>query len=161
MTCLYSLAFKARKDLENFLKENGVHPLLTYAPMLCQGFVFCSMFFALRGMAEAPVASMKTEGVLWFVDLTARDPFLMLPLMTCMSLYTYIKVGGDGVNLNTVPPFMRKLIEVMPFISLPVMCAFPTASYLILFCSHMLTESKMFLRNNSLRPSTSTGSRPI
>ncbi len=52
---------KVGKEMEAFFKRTGCHPLKNYVPMIGQGFVFCSMFFALRGMANCPVESMKTQ----------------------------------------------------------------------------------------------------
>ena len=37
---------------------------------MCNGAIFMSMFFGLKGMAELPVESMKNGGLFWFTDLT-------------------------------------------------------------------------------------------
>ncbi|KAH8019829.1 hypothetical protein HPB51_022563 [Rhipicephalus microplus] len=54
---------------------------------LAQAPVFISFFFALRGMANLPMESFKTGGILWFTDLTVPDPFYILPLITSVSLF--------------------------------------------------------------------------
>ena len=36
-------------------------------------------------MATCPVESMQTGGLFWFVDLTMKDPYYALPLVTCGS----------------------------------------------------------------------------
>ena len=86
------------------------------------------MFFALNGMANLPVESLKTGGIAWFSDLTMSDPYFLLPVLTTSSLLLNIKMGGDGASIDTLPPFLRKMIFALPIISLPVMCAFPSVS---------------------------------
>lgn len=51
------------------------------------------MYRGLNGMAELPVISMQTGGLLWFTDLTVQDPFYALPLMTVATLFITIEVG--------------------------------------------------------------------
>merc|ERR1712061_596932 len=97
-------ARKAQMEYLRYMEKHNVSPFSMYVPMLGSGFFFTSMFFALRGMASAPVPSLKTEGTLWFVDLTAADPMYLLPILTAASLYVHIHAGGDGVRLESMPP---------------------------------------------------------
>lgn len=53
---------------------------------------FLSFFFGLRGMAELPVESLRTGGILWFSDLTIPDPTYILPVLTCLTMYITIEV---------------------------------------------------------------------
>ena len=43
-------------------------------------------------MANLPVESMKTGGMLWFTDLTIPDPYFLLPVMTAATLFLTIEV---------------------------------------------------------------------
>ena len=95
-------------------------------PIFGTAAVFSSTFFALRGMANLPVESLKTGGTLWFENLAVADPFYLLPLLTSTSLFINIKIGGDGAD--TLPPFLKKVLLCIPIISLPVMCQFPLVS---------------------------------
>ena len=117
------------------MKEKEVSGLAPYFPMLCQGAVFCSMFFALRGMANAPVESMKVGGLSWFTDLTIADPYFLLPVITAGSVFVHIKMGADGVDAKSMPPAIRKLLLAMPLISLPVMCQFPAVNFILVINS--------------------------
>ena len=95
-------------------------------PLLCTGVVFSSMFFGLRGMAYLPVESLTTGGALWFTDLTAIDPYIILPLMTAGSLFISIKLGADGVD--RMPPSVRKIMEYIPLLMPVFMSQFPHVS---------------------------------
>jgi len=114
-------------EMVEFYKRTGLNPVFSYAPLLGQGLVFCSMFFAIRGMAAAPVESMSWQGMAWFTDLTAQDPIFLLPVLTSASLLLHLKLGADGLNPQQVAPMMRNFLFVMPIIGLPIMCQFPAA----------------------------------
>ena len=49
--------------------------------------------FAIRGMANLPVESLMIGGTLWFTDLTAPDPYCLLPIMTATSLLANLEVS--------------------------------------------------------------------
>ena len=83
-------------------------------------------------MANCPVESMTTGGLFWFVDLTLKDPFYALPVITCSSIFLHLKLGGDGVDLNSMQKSLRTILLCLPLISLPVMCQFPTVSWPLL-----------------------------
>ena len=71
-----------RSKMNAIFKEHGVRPILGLMPMLFQGMVLFSYFMAIRGMANAPVTTMMAGGALWFTDLTATDPTLVLPIIS-------------------------------------------------------------------------------
>lgn len=115
------------KSLNTYMMANNCHPIKSMAPILVQAMFFTSMFFGLRGMTNVPVQSLETGGMLWFSNLTLADPTCILPVLTASTLFLQIYMGADGINLNTMPPFMKKLMFVAPLISVPVMIQFPCA----------------------------------
>ena len=118
----------ARERFLAYMKEHDLKPGTNYLPMFGQGIIFASMFFALKGMATAPVESMKSQGILWFVDLTAQDPLFLLPVITSLSVFLHLKTGADGVSADQMPKPIRNFMLALPFISCPFMCFFPTVS---------------------------------
>lgn len=61
--------------------------------------VFISVFMGLRGMANAPVESLRTGGMLWFTDLTLADQYFLLPVITSATLYLTVEVEYFPVYL--------------------------------------------------------------
>lgn len=53
---------------------------------------FCA-FRLLRAMGELPVPGMTQDGILWFTDLTSRDPYFLIPATTTFIMYKIFKVG--------------------------------------------------------------------
>lgn len=61
-------------------------------PFSFQAPIFISFFIALRKMAYAPVPSMQTGGLWWFTDLTAADPYYVLPLVVTGTMFAILEV---------------------------------------------------------------------
>ncbi len=120
-------AFAAHKK---FHKDNNLSQLGPIMPMMANGAIFSTMFFALRGMANCPVESMKTGGILWFTDLTLQDPYSLLPLLTSLSLVINLKVGGEGISVDAQSQLVRKFTYGMILVTLPAMIMFPSVSYI-------------------------------
>ncbi len=74
-------------------QENNCHPFFMFLMPMAQLPVFISFLMALRGMAQLPVESMKTGGILWFHDLTVPDPTYALPLVACAAFLVNIEVS--------------------------------------------------------------------
>ena len=54
--------------------------------------LFVSFFLALRKMSYLPVDALKTGGVFWFPDLTAADPYFILPVLCAGTMLLTIEV---------------------------------------------------------------------
>ena len=102
----------ANRALNAYMMSNGCHPAKAMWPLLCNGLFFTSMFFGLRGMTGAPVESLSTGGILWFTDLTLADPLCVLPVLTATTLFFQLYLGADGINLDTMPPILKKVHEL-------------------------------------------------
>lgn len=62
-------------------------------------------------MAELPVPSLQTGGTLWFLDLTAADPFYILPLAVTGTMFFILEVGTLLLNFRTTFPFLLKRVQ--------------------------------------------------
>lgn len=50
------------------------------------GAVFMTHFLAFKKMAAADMPGFNTEGLFWFKDLAACDPYCILPLMSAVTI---------------------------------------------------------------------------
>lgn len=71
-------------------------------------------------MANAPVPSFQHGGLWWFTDLTLSDPYIGLPIMTCITLSLTIELGVDGTNPQALG-LMRYAIRAFPIVMFPLM----------------------------------------
>jgi YidC/Oxa1 family membrane protein insertase len=73
------------------LKENNLG-LGSMALPLAQAPFMIFTFVGIRGMCKLPVESMKEGGILWFTDLTAVDPFYILPVLSVAGIMAVVYV---------------------------------------------------------------------
>lgn len=118
-------AARYASELMTFMKEKNVNPIKNMIIPLVQAPVFISFFFALRGMANLPMESFKTGGMLWFVDLTIPDPLYLLPLITSATLFFTIELGAEsGVRADNLQ-WTRYVFRALPIVIFPFTLNFP------------------------------------
>jgi YidC/Oxa1 family membrane protein insertase len=110
--------------------------------------VFLGVFGAIQGMSKVPVAGMMTEGLGWFTNLAAPDPYLGLQLMTATFYAASFKFGGE-TGSNTLSPAMRKLFMYMPFIAVPMTMSLPAGTCYYFAISGVLSVAQTTLMRNA------------
>lgn len=82
---------KAKAELQDLYREHNVKQWKAIVPLL-QIPLGYGCFRVVRGMASLPVPGLTTESVSWLTDLTAPDPYFILPVATSAFLYFSLKV---------------------------------------------------------------------
>ncbi|KAF5905428.1 mitochondrial inner membrane protein OXA1L-like, partial [Clarias magur] len=143
---------KAYSDMMLFQKKHDVNPLRGFLVPLVQAPVFISFFIALRKMAYAPVPSMQTGGLWWFTDLTAADPFYILPLAVTGTMFAILELGAESGVDNPNLRAMKTVFRIMPFIILPMTINFPTAVFTYWMTSNLFSLGQVaLLRHPAVR----------
>lgn len=115
-------------EMQAFMKEKEINPFKNLMVPLVQAPIFMSVFFALKGMANAPVQSMTNGGLFWFTDLTMCDPFYLLPVLTSVTLWATIELGSDSARLNAQGSKMViYVMRAMPILMFPITINFSGA----------------------------------
>eukprot|EP00128_Syssomonas_multiformis_P014055 Colp12_sorted_trinity150504_noHs@13279 len=140
----YGQRMQAEK-LKELFDKHDVHPLRAFVAPLIQAPVFMSFFFGLRGMAEAPVESMKTGGLMWFSDLTAVDPYYALPTIMCLSFLLSIELGADGAGNQGQTKNAKLFLRVFSLVLIPLTAKLPTAVLLQMMTNNLFTLSQLGL----------------
>jgi len=118
---------KLQTDMAQYMIKHGISPFRSMVPFLGSVPFFMSMFVGLRGMANLPVESMCTGGLGWFADLTIADPYCILPLVTCSSLYLQFRMGADGLGPGQLGAIGKALMNGLPVIVFLATMNFPAA----------------------------------
>ncbi|MED6269936.1 hypothetical protein CHARACLAT_004632 [Characodon lateralis] len=143
---------KAYSDLNLFQKKNDVNPLRGFLVPLVQAPVFISFFIALRKMAYLPVPSLQTGGALWFTDLSAADPFYILPLAVTGTMFFILELGAESGFDNPNLRAMKTVFRIMPLIILPLTINFPTAVFTYWLTSNCFSLGQVaLLRHPAVR----------
>ncbi|GAA5825259.1 hypothetical protein JCM11251_006909 [Rhodosporidiobolus azoricus] len=119
----------AQMEVQQLMKKHDVNPIRNLVFPLAQAAVFTCMFFALRGLAEAGLPSMTTEGFGWVTDLTQRDPYWILPVMSSGLTLATLETGVDGSTQvqTATTKNMKAIFRVLLVVALPFIAYFPAA----------------------------------
>jgi YidC/Oxa1 family membrane protein insertase len=92
-----------RTEMSMLRKRAGVGIVTGFIPML-QFIPQMGTFFLLREMSNIPVPALRTEGILWFQDLSVADPYFVLPVAAAGILHLVLRVRCHAwlVSLRTL-----------------------------------------------------------
>lgn len=107
----------------NLYKKHNCHPLSAMVMPLVSMPVFMSCFFGLLAMCTEGVPGMAREGAFWFPDLTAQDPYYILPIISSWAGVLVLKRGSEQGGM--VDPKMAPFIKAFTVMGL---CA-PVLTY--------------------------------
>ncbi|XP_061816200.2 mitochondrial inner membrane protein OXA1L [Nerophis lumbriciformis] len=141
---------KAYTDLTLFQKKNDINPQRGLLVPLVQAPVFISFFIALRKMSYLPVPSMQNGGALWFMDLTAADPFYILPFAVTGTMFFIVELSAESGLDNPNLRVLKTVFRIMPFVILPLTINFPTAVFTYWLTSNCFTLAQVVLLRHPL-----------
>ncbi|EFA75517.1 putative oxidase assembly protein [Heterostelium album PN500] len=128
--------------ITKLLKDKKCHPALSYILPLANLPFFISAIIAMREMA-ATFPSMKTAGMLWFTDLSAMDPYFILPIISSAS---YLLV--NELTLGNAPNLFLKAISwvarIMALLIIPFSYTIPSIVYFYWIPSSIFTLAQIY-----------------
>ncbi|XP_074645694.1 mitochondrial inner membrane protein OXA1L-like isoform X2 [Tubulanus polymorphus] len=143
---------RAGNELMTYMSKHRIQPFKNMLVPMAQVPVFLSVFMGLRKMANLPVASMTTGGILWFTDLTLADNWYGMPLITMATFLLTIEVGVDGVRASSQTHAMKWILRAMPIFILPMISNFPAAMLVYWLTSNMFSLTQVvFLKIPKVR----------
>ncbi|OMH81954.1 Mitochondrial inner membrane protein OXA1L [Zancudomyces culisetae] len=126
-------------QLQHLLKKEGVGPFSALGLALLQFPVMVSFFLALRGMAYLPVEHLKTGGLWWFTDLTAADPYYILPVLASATMIGSLEITRRYQNSVEQPPAMIWGIRFVGAFTAIATIKFPPAIFIYWIASNILS----------------------
>src|SRR4028118_2208744 len=76
---------RQQEEIMKLYQERQVNPFGSCFPLLVQMPIFIGMFYVIRGFGDTH-PSFTSGGILWFQDLSAYDPFYILPVLSAVTL---------------------------------------------------------------------------
>ena len=99
---------KMSQEMMEFYKKEGVNPLGGCLPMLLQMPFFLAFYWVLLETVE-----LRHSGFLWLDDLSAMDPYFVLPILNGLGMYLSQKMTPTPPNADPMQAQMMKLFPVM------------------------------------------------
>ncbi|PJB26424.1 MAG: hypothetical protein CO113_03615 [Elusimicrobia bacterium CG_4_9_14_3_um_filter_62_55] len=121
---------RMQSEMMAVYKKHGANPLGGCLPLVLQMPIFVALFNMLRGAWELHGAPW----ILWVQDLSAKDPYYVLPLIMGMVMFLQNKLnpqpGGD--------PTQQKMMTYMPVIMTFMFLNFPAGLVLYWLVNSLL-----------------------
>ncbi|CAH8437720.1 unnamed protein product [Schistosoma turkestanicum] len=146
----YIEVMRTSQEMNELMKSNDLNPLKTFKYSLLQVPVFLSVFTGIRGLVNLPVTSLQTGGTAWFTDLTASDPYYILPILSMSTLLLTLETsaGMSSQQTQTIQAFLR----VLPAIGFVFVMNMPSALVWYWSVSNMVSLlQSLILRQSRVR----------
>ena len=117
-------------------KKEKINPLGGCLPMLVQIPVFIALYWVLLESVELRQAPF----ILWMDNLSAKDPYFILPLIMGVSMYVQQK-------LNPTPPdpMQAKLMMTLPFVFTIFFAFFPSGLVLYWVVNNIISIAQQYV----------------
>lgn len=111
-------------------KEEKINPLGGCLPIIVQIPVFIALYWVLLESVEL----RQVPFTLWLTDLTAKDPYFVLPLIMGVSMWIQQKL-----NPAPMDPVQQKVMQVLPFVFTIFFAFFPAGLVLYWVVNNILS----------------------
>jgi YidC/Oxa1 family membrane protein insertase len=126
---------KLNQEMMALYKREKINPLGGCLPIAVQIPVFIALYWALLGAVEIRDAPW----ILWITDLSAQDPYYVLPVIMVVTMLIQTK-------LNPTPPdpIQAKVMMMMPFIFGAMFFFFPAGLVLYWVVNNILSIAQQW-----------------
>ncbi|VFP87097.1 membrane protein insertase YidC [Candidatus Erwinia haradaeae] len=122
---------RMNQEMMALYKREKVNPLGGCLPLLIQMPIFLGLYYMLIGSVELRHASF----IFWIKDLSAQDPYYILPLLMGATMFFIQKLSPT----TATDPIQQKIITFMPVIFTIFFLCFPSGLVLYYIISNLVT----------------------
>ena len=126
------------KAMMDLYKKEGFNPLAGCWPLLVQFPVFIALYWVLLESVEL----RQADFALWINDLSAPDPFYVLPVLFGVTFFIQQKWSGSTATMD---PAQQKIMNVMPIIMTAFFAFFQAGLVLYWFVSNIIGMGQQWL----------------
>lgn len=110
-------------------KKEGFNPLAGCWPLVIQFPVFLALYWVLLESVELRQAPF----MLWINDLSAADPYFVLPALFGISMFLQQRISGQQI----ADPMQQRVMQMMPILMTAFFAFFPSGLVLYWFVSNL------------------------
>ncbi|HAT1515108.1 membrane protein insertase YidC [Morganella morganii] len=119
------------QEMMALYKEEKVNPLGGCLPLIIQMPIFLALYYMLMGSVELRHAPF----IGWIHDLSAQDPYYILPILMGATMFVIQKLSPTAVT----DPLQQKIFTFMPVIFTVFFLWFPSGLVLYYIVSNLVT----------------------
>jgi YidC/Oxa1 family membrane protein insertase len=129
---------KMNDEVMAVYKEAGVNPAGGCFPLLLQ----MPILFAFYSLLSSAVELRKAPWMLWIRDLSAPDPYYVLPIIMGITQFLQVRMGPQ-----TGDPMQRRMFQLMPLVMTFLFLGFPSGLVLYWLTNNVLTILQLQVYN--------------
>ncbi|MEN0057837.1 MAG: membrane protein insertase YidC [Bdellovibrio sp.] len=127
---------RLNQEMMSVMKQNGANPLGGCLPMLLQ----IPVFFALYRVIGSSIELYSSPFAGWIHDLSAHDPFYVLPVL--MAVFMYVQ---QKLTPSTMDPMQAKVMAFLPVVFSLFMLQLPSGLTLYMVVSTLFGIVQQYL----------------
>ena len=140
---------KQQEETMKLYQERRVNPLGGCLPILVQMPVFIGIFYVIRqfggykiGDREVPpqYPSFHDGGILWFQNLSAADPYFILPVVSALTM-----LAATEITAKNIDPQQRWLMRLLPLGITVFLFNFPAGLFVYWITSNLVTLTQNYI----------------
>ncbi|EET81563.1 membrane protein insertase YidC [Acinetobacter radioresistens] len=136
------------QEMMALYKREQVNPLSGCLPLLLQMPIFLALYWVLMESVELRHAPWFG----WIQDLSAMDPWFILPLVMGLTMFTQ-----QSLNPQPADPMQAKVFKIMPIIFTIFMLFFPAGLVLYWIVNNSITILQQWFINRSVKKERENG----
>lgn len=133
---------KMSQEMMNIYKEEKVNPMAGCLPILMQMPIFLALYWVLVESIELRHAPW----ILWIHDLSAMDPWFILPLLMGVSMFVQ-----QQLNPQPTDPMQAKVMKFLPIIFTAFMLFFPAGLVLYWTVNNLFSMTQQYIVNKKVQ----------
>lgn len=137
-----------QKETMAFYRKEKINPLGGCLPMLIQMPVFMGLYWVLQESVEL----RQAPWILWYKDLSLKDPFFILPLIMGASMFIQQKLNPPAV----ADPMQQKIFTYLPVVFTVMFLFFPAGLVLYWVVNNILSIFQQWFINKKIIGNTKT-----
>ena len=132
---------KLNQAMMKLYKEEKINPLGGCLPVLIQIPVFIALYWALLESVEL----RQAPWILWIKDLSAPDPYFILPVLMGASM-----LAQQMLSVVAMDPMQKKIMMAMPVVFTFFFLFFPSGLVLYWTVNNLLTIAQQYTINKKM-----------
>ena len=134
---------KMQQATMELYKSEKINPLGGCLPILIQMPVFLALYWTL----QAAVEMRGAPWILWIHDLTAPDPYFILPILYAISMFVTTKL-----NPQPADPMQAKMMMFMPLAFSVIFVFFPSGLVLYWVVNNLISMAQQYVITKKYAP---------
>ena len=137
--------------MKQLFQKYECNPLKSLAVPFIQAPVFMSMFFGLRKMPDYFPNELANGGMYWFPDLTAADPYHIMPIASAAMFIGMMEIGKEQMLAGNPQqgPIMLNAFRGLGLIMVPITWNFTSAIFCYWCTNNLVSFGQAVLFKNA------------